>query len=125
MGSVPLSRLSCDDLINILSKINELKGIIVQLTESFNENAITGRVLMHCDLNELKSVLKLNFGHWEILKLLILNLRTAASFKPTIPQITNEHKEYIDSTPQTVVTQVPRKQKSVIEKQVKLIVSTK
>jgi ankyrin repeat-rich membrane spanning protein len=118
LGNVPLSKLSCDDLINILSKINELKGIIEKLTSEFNENAITGRVLMHCDLNELKSVLKLNFGHWEVLKLLILNLRTSAIFKSTIPQLNNEQKEYIDTTPQTVVTQAPRKQKSVIEKQV-------
>lgn len=51
-----LSKLSCEDLISLLGQVNELKIAIDSLAPILKENAITGRVLMFCDLNELKSV---------------------------------------------------------------------
>jgi ankyrin repeat-rich membrane spanning protein len=53
---VKLSKLSCEDLINLLGQVNELKMGIDSLAPILRENAITGKVLMYCDLNELKSV---------------------------------------------------------------------
>lgn len=51
-----LSKLSCEDLINLLGQVNELKMAIDRVAPILRENAITGKVLMCCDLNELKSV---------------------------------------------------------------------
>jgi len=48
--------LSCDDLIQLLGKIVELKATMESLSVNLKENAITGKVLMYCDLNELKVV---------------------------------------------------------------------
>ena len=56
LSQVKLSKLSCDDLVHILGQVNELKGTIDTLGPILKENAITGKVLMYCDLNELKSV---------------------------------------------------------------------
>lgn len=111
--------------MNLFGQVTELKGVIESLTPVLHENMITGRVLMYCDLNELKSLLKLSFGQWEILKLLILNLRNLENMNSQ-RSIRNEGREYNDghvanlqSSPSTVISQPPpRKQKSIMEKQV-------
>ncbi|KAG5674401.1 hypothetical protein PVAND_004375 [Polypedilum vanderplanki] len=124
LSQIKLSKLSCDDLTNLLSQVSELKMAIESLGPLLKENAITGRVLMYCDLNELKSVLKLNFGHWEIFKMLVLSLREGEN-ATKIPVVTfkNDQKDMNDG-PSTSMQQVPVisriKQKSVIEKQVTL-----
>lgn len=56
ISQIKLSKLSCDDLIQLLGQINELKGTMESLSVNLKENAITGKVLMYCDLNELKLV---------------------------------------------------------------------
>lgn len=53
---IKLSKLSCDDLIQLLGQVNELKGTLDSLSPILKESAITGKVLMYCDLNELKAV---------------------------------------------------------------------
>jgi ankyrin repeat-rich membrane spanning protein len=53
---VKLPKLSCEDLISLLGQVNELKMAIDKMAPILRENAITGKVLMYCDLNELKSV---------------------------------------------------------------------
>lgn len=100
--------------------MNELKGTIEKLAPILRDNAITGRVLLYCDLTELKSVLQLNFGNWEIFKLLILSLRDIESTARQIPLVRTDQKDINDGASSS---QPPRisKQKSVIEKQVKNI----
>lgn len=83
-----------------------------RLAQSLMENAISGRVLIHCDLNELKAVLGLNFGHWEIFRLLINCLRDIEKFQPAIKM--NEMDANVQPTFQ--------RQKSTIEKQVSVII---
>lgn len=110
--------------MNLLGQVSELKGVIESLTPIFQENMITGRVLMYCDLNELKSILKLGFGHWEIFKLLVLNLRNLENINNQRTTMRNESRDFSDahgsSQPSTSsqVSQQPRKQKSTMEKQV-------
>lgn len=119
--------MSCDDIIALLGQVNELKGSIEKLAPILRENAITGRVLLCCDLNELKPVIQLNFGNWEIFKLLILNLRENENSAKTIPIVKTEHRDHNDGGASTSQQQQPPpssglnrlKQKSVIEKQVK------
>lgn len=104
---VRLSKLSVEGLTALLKEIEELEPAFERLSQALQDNAISGRVLMHCDLNELKTLLGLNFGHWEIFRLLINCLRDIEKLQPTL-KLTE-----VDSIQPTF----PR-QKSVIEKQV-------
>lgn len=131
--------MSCEDFIDLLGKINELKGSIEKLAPLLRENAITGRVLLYCELNELKTVtqssqsiriqffnnyfrfqvLNLNFGNWEIFKLLILSLRDIENTaKTAIPVVKTDvvNDGASGSQPQPPMG----RKKSVIEKQVEL-----
>lgn len=51
-----LSKLSVDGLITLLRDIEELEPAMDGLEKALETNAISGRVLLHCDLMELKSV---------------------------------------------------------------------
>lgn len=52
-----LSSLSVDGLCDLLDKIQDLNmNQIPHYKEIIRENNISGRVLLHCDLMELKSV---------------------------------------------------------------------
>lgn len=105
---VRLSKLSVSGLSALLKEIDELSPTYDRLAQSLMENAISGRVLIHCDLNELKAVLGLNFGHWEIFRLLINCLRDIEQLQPAIKL--NELDANVQPTFQ--------RQKSTIEKQV-------
>lgn len=96
----------------MLKEVEELEPAFERLAKALIENAISGRVLMHCELNELKSLLGLSFGHWEIFRLLVHCLRDIEKLQPTL-KLTE-----VDSMQPTF----PR-QKSVIEKQVSFNVS--
>ncbi|XP_031633089.1 kinase D-interacting substrate of 220 kDa isoform X3 [Contarinia nasturtii] len=106
---VRLSKLSVEGLTALLKEIEELEPAFDRLARALQENAISGRVLMHCDLIELKSLLALSFGHWEIFRLLINCLRDIEKLQPAM-KLTE-----VDSIPPTF-----QRQKSVIEKQQKL-----
>lgn len=112
-----LSKLSCEDFIGLLSQVQELKATSEKLAPILRENAITGRVLMYCELSELKSILQLNFGNWEIFKLLIQSLRDIESMARAQPTIKTEIvNDGASGSQQDPV--LSRKKKSVIEKQV-------
>lgn len=116
-----MSKLSCEDFINLLSQVNDLKAAIEKLSPILKENAITGRVLLYCELNELKSVLQLNFGNWEIFKLLILSLRDIENNAKNIPTVKTDNRDINDGASGSQSQQEPQmrvKKKSVIEKQV-------
>jgi ankyrin repeat-rich membrane spanning protein len=120
LSQMRLSTMSCDEVINLLSQLKELKGQMEKLSSVLRENAITGCVLMYCDLNELKSVLQLNFGNWEIFKILIHSLRDIENNSRINPAIKSDNRDGNDgamSMPSQSQPQVTRK-KSVIEKQV-------
>lgn len=100
--------MTVNGLSALLKEIDELAPTYDRLTSSLQENAISGRVLIHCDLNELKAVLGLSFGHWEIFRLLVNCLRDIEKYQPAIK--VNE----LDTTLQPTF----QRQKSTIEKQV-------
>lgn len=122
--------MNCDDFIGLLSQVEDLKGAIEKLAPILKENGITGKVLLYCELNELKSVLNLNFGNWEIFKLLVLSLRDAENMaknhqmvKASDSRDTNDgasgsHQQHQQSQP-PVLNRL--KQKSVMEKQVRMV----
>lgn len=69
-------------------------------------------------------MLRLNFGNWEIFKLLVLSLRDIESNAKMIPTIKNDTRDNNDGASSSQLQPQPsinRKQKSVIEKQVNTI----
>lgn len=119
ISQIKLSSLSSEEIINLLGQVGELKGAIEKLGPILRENAITGRVLLFCDLNELKPVLQLNFGHWEIFKLLVLHLRDVETSAKNIPIVKTDNRDINDGASSSQQPSLNRmKQKSVIEKQV-------
>lgn len=98
LQNISLTKLSVIELIKFLRRIPDLEPIIQELSTVLETNAITGRVLMHCDLNELKSVLNLNFGYWETFKLVITGLRAREMRNLTLPVVS------VDQVPERDLT---------------------
>lgn len=111
MVHVRLSKLSVDALLTLLRDIEELEPAYDKLADALQQNAISGRVLMHCDLSELKALLGLSFGHWEIFRLLVNCLRDIEKLQPTLKL------SEVDSVQPTF-----HRKKSVIEKQVSALI---
>lgn len=59
---VKLSSLSVNGLCDLLEKIQDINpNKISNYKEIIRENNINGKVILHCDLTELKNVSKLKF----------------------------------------------------------------
>ncbi|XP_046424348.1 kinase D-interacting substrate of 220 kDa B isoform X3 [Neodiprion fabricii] len=73
-----LSSLSVNGVCDLLGKVEELSPAqAARYKNVIRENNISGRVLLHCDLQELKKVLKMGFGDWELFRIVIASLREA------------------------------------------------
>ncbi|XP_065370599.1 kinase D-interacting substrate of 220 kDa isoform X3 [Calliphora vicina] len=103
-----LSDLTVEGIISLLERVEDLKPTLTKLAPTLRENAVNGRVLKYCELNDLKQVLNLSFGHWELFRLLITTMRdyekVPRKFKPTpaiadVPanQVTPTTKDQVDS----------------------------
>ncbi|XP_075168751.1 ankyrin repeat-rich membrane spanning isoform X3 [Haematobia irritans] len=129
-----LSDLTVEGVISLVERVEDLKPALAKLSPILRENAINGRVLKYCELNDLKQVLNLSFGHWELFRLLITTMRDCEKvqrkFKPT-PSITEiptntvtVSKDTHDSHSMVVVPSQPHSRKnsttSHLEKQVTL-----
>ncbi|TMW40186.1 hypothetical protein DOY81_014734, partial [Sarcophaga bullata] len=81
-----LSDLTVEGVISLIERIEDLKPALTKLAPILRENSISGRVLKYCELNDLKQVLNLSFGHWELFRLLITTMRDCEKvqrkFKP-------------------------------------------
>lgn len=90
-----------------------------KLATNLQNHSISGRVLQNCDLNELKQILGLSFGHWEVFRLLITTLRTIEKNQPIIQPYITEIQDVVDVHPPPSVHQsIPRTKQSIMEKQV-------
>ncbi|XP_008184045.1 kinase D-interacting substrate of 220 kDa B isoform X2 [Acyrthosiphon pisum] len=75
-NNIKLSSSSVDDICKLLARIRDLQeSNIPKYTQIIKDNNLTGCVLLHCNLNELKNVLKMNFGDWELFRIVLLALR--------------------------------------------------
>ncbi|KAF5290012.1 hypothetical protein FQR65_LT11678 [Abscondita terminalis] len=71
-----LSQLTVDGISKLLNKIEDLDATsLTKYKEVIKDNNINGKVLLHCDLNELKKLLQMSFGDWEMFRVLIVSLR--------------------------------------------------
>ncbi|KAK4298504.1 hypothetical protein Pmani_029160 [Petrolisthes manimaculis] len=71
-----LSTLTIEGLFDILSRLDGVStAMLPKYKERLIEHNINGKVLVHCDLDDLKKVLCMNFGDWELFRMLVLGLR--------------------------------------------------
>ncbi|XP_062556191.1 kinase D-interacting substrate of 220 kDa-like isoform X4 [Armigeres subalbatus] len=134
ISNIQLNKLTVEELIDLLASVGDLKPALDKMSPVLRDNAISGRVLSYCSLDELKTVLNLSFGHWEIFKMLILQLRenTTVSKKSTktttFAKSVGDSLEISDSMPtstqspasQSVFQPVRQKSQNLLEKQVTL-----
>ena len=71
--------LSSLNLEHVSLLIRTIEGINSSMVDTYCSsvvsNNITGQVLLHCQVAELKSVLNMNFGDWELFKLVLTGMR--------------------------------------------------
>ncbi|RZF42902.1 hypothetical protein LSTR_LSTR003618 [Laodelphax striatellus] len=71
-----LSELNVDGVCDLMLKIEDLpKPNAQKYFQIVKSNNISGRVLLYCDMEDLKKVLQMTFGDWEIFKSVIASLR--------------------------------------------------
>lgn len=51
-----LTDLTVEGVISLLERIEDLKPALAKLAPILRDNAISGRVLKHCELSDLKTV---------------------------------------------------------------------
>ncbi len=73
----PLSKRSVEEICFLVRQID---GIMQSRVDTYCDaivsQNISGTVLAHCNVAELKSVLNMNFGDWEIFHLVLISLRS-------------------------------------------------
>jgi len=71
-----LSTFSVDQVCILLRSIELMNPVMLDTyCSTVVGNNVSGRVLLHCQLDELRNVLNMNFGDWELLKIVLLALR--------------------------------------------------
>ncbi|XP_047348706.1 kinase D-interacting substrate of 220 kDa isoform X3 [Vespa velutina] len=71
-----LSSMGVNEICDLLDKIEGFNiNQAPQYKNVIRDNNINGKVLVHCDLQELKKVLKMAFGDWELFRMIIVSLR--------------------------------------------------
>ncbi|XP_073848300.1 ankyrin repeat-rich membrane spanning isoform X7 [Musca autumnalis] len=129
-----LSDLTVEGVISLIERVEDLKPALPKLAPILRDNAISGRVLKYCELNDLKKELNLSFGHWELFRLLITTMRDCEKMQrkfkaaPALTEITANTvpltKDTLDSHAMVVVPSQPHSRKnsttSHMEKQVTL-----
>ncbi|XP_044755573.1 kinase D-interacting substrate of 220 kDa B isoform X5 [Coccinella septempunctata] len=71
-----LSSLNVDGVCKLLHSIEDLsKEAVSNYTKIIKDHNINGRVLTSCDLDELKQLLQMTFGDWEMFKATVFSLR--------------------------------------------------
>ncbi|XP_076752387.1 ankyrin repeat-rich membrane spanning isoform X2 [Xylocopa sonorina] len=73
---IRLSSLTVNGVSELIDRMDSINpNQAPQYKQVIKENNINGRVLLHCDLQELKKVLKMAFGDWELFRMVIVSLR--------------------------------------------------
>jgi hypothetical protein len=67
--------MSVNDVCKLLSKLDGInKKYLQNYQDSVIENNISGRILVSCELSEVKQVLEMKFGDWQLFKSAIISL---------------------------------------------------
>ncbi|XP_061598864.1 kinase D-interacting substrate of 220 kDa B isoform X2 [Cololabis saira] len=75
-----LSSLSTDAVCERLKQIDGIDpSMLPQYTATIKKANINGRVLLHCNLDELKKEMEMNFGDWQLFRGVVMEQRHAES----------------------------------------------
>ncbi|XP_028250574.1 kinase D-interacting substrate of 220 kDa B isoform X2 [Parambassis ranga] len=75
-----LSSLNTDAVCERLSQIDGIDpSMLAQYTSTIKKANINGRVLTHCNLDELKKEMEMNFGDWQLFRAMVMEQRHAES----------------------------------------------
>ena len=70
-------------LLSIIFQLSKIEGIDANLIDPYKnrlyENNISGRVLQTCDLQELREIMKMSFGDWQLFMTWVMPLRCPKS----------------------------------------------
>eukprot|EP00092_Neocalanus_flemingeri_P007739 GFUD01008355.1.p1 GENE.GFUD01008355.1~~GFUD01008355.1.p1 ORF type:complete len:1621 (+),score=387.09 GFUD01008355.1:109-4971(+) len=88
--SLPLSSLVVAQVCDLVKAVD---GISVEKSSSYctiikNSN-INGKVLQNCDISELRTVIGMNFGDWEMFKMTLIAMRTNLVIPESLQAINN------------------------------------
>ncbi|XP_014273864.1 kinase D-interacting substrate of 220 kDa isoform X5 [Halyomorpha halys] len=76
LNDLKLSSLNVNGVCQLLSKVPDIsQSNVSHYISQVTKHNITGKVLKNCDMDELKRVLKMNFGDWEIFRMVLSALR--------------------------------------------------
>lgn len=79
-ANVSLSSLKTEEVYDILCEIEGISSSSLSLfKELLNDNNINGMVLSHCNLDALRKVFNMNFGDWELFRMMVVSLREQES----------------------------------------------
>ncbi|KAK9503786.1 hypothetical protein O3M35_010270 [Rhynocoris fuscipes] len=89
---VQLENLSVAGVCQLISHISDLQqSEVPNYMAKIQSNNINGRVLLHCNLQELKAVLNMNFGDWEMFRIVLVKLREKASAGQQYSNVSDSH----------------------------------
>uniref|UniRef100_A0A3P8U1T2 Kinase D interacting substrate 220 n=1 Tax=Amphiprion percula TaxID=161767 RepID=A0A3P8U1T2_AMPPE len=78
--AVLLSSLNTDAVCESLRQIDGIDpNMLSQYTSTIKKANINGRVLTHCNLDELKKEMEMNFGDWQLFRGMVMEQRHAES----------------------------------------------
>ncbi|XP_052119643.1 kinase D-interacting substrate of 220 kDa B isoform X5 [Frankliniella occidentalis] len=109
VADMKLSELSVDGVCQMFSKIPDINSSqVARYTSIIREHNINGRVLLHCDFDELKKVLKMSFGDWELFRMLAVALRERELTTFSQVDETNPNKNVRFTVPSIQATAPPQ-----------------
>ncbi|XP_073984772.1 ankyrin repeat-rich membrane spanning isoform X3 [Rhodnius prolixus] len=80
ISEVQLENLSVAGVCQLITRLTDLQqSQVANYIATIQTNNINGRVLLHCNLADLKAVLNMSFGDWEMFRIVIMRLREKAS----------------------------------------------
>ena len=92
--------LSSFSLEQVCQLVRTVEGINSSMADTYCAsivaNNITGKVLLYCQTNELRNVINMNFGDWELFKLVLNAMREDEHKSP--PRVNNETDAVVEST---------------------------
>ena len=84
-----LSSFNLEQVCRLVSSIDGINNSMVETyCSSIVSNNITGKVLLYCQTAELRSVINMNFGDWELFKLVLQAMREDEHSSP--PKVDTE-----------------------------------
>ncbi|KAG1664676.1 Kinase D-interacting substrate [Nymphon striatum] len=89
-----LEAMTAEDVGKLLDSVKGiLKPNLAVYKKNLIDNNVSGLVLLTCDLDELKKVVGMSFGDWELFRQMVLHLKESVSLSPT----DNSHEESVSS----------------------------